>query len=797
MARISTYAVSSPAEPTDELLGSDINKATKNFTVGSILDLVGGEGTDNTLTMFGAGSSLVDSPVSIAEGDVLNLSSISHIDLGYNTYYNRNLKISGEDSASQGHSFDGVQVTGELIVAKENNLPGDLAVYFRSDDTKLGGMVLDDDATQYGLYFYVSSSATELNPNIVQKISLAEGTTIGVGLVSTVPPENGLQVQGNINADSDLTVRGATALNAAQASTPATGDDSNNVATTAFVKASIDEIPSGLTYQGSWDADNNVPDLTTITAENAQYWIVSVEGDTDLDGETDWVVGDWAIYSDDGVSTGWQKIDNTSVLSGYGTTGNVTMFSGPNTLGDSRIRQIGGSVFVADVDDNDILEVRDFKVQSNASLHISEYPASDSKMILKTGEGSCAINTEGGNNFRVELDGGIVMRTDLQRNLYVNNDFDVTGDVVIGGGINVTGFSQLGYYLRLGASNTPANQLGGISIGSSISLRNETAHAQLNIGNNKPLRVGVGGSDRLLIGSEGTVTIAAIPTGQNAPALDARGAIKFGNSYAFNSGGPSTEVPTADMAGTVIYKEGANVSQLFQVMKTEINPDVYEWIPIKTINYVDNGMPGTTAKNYGETQWMTTDYQGTTYRDGTPIPQITDNIEWYTATTGAWCYMDNDPTKQILYNWYAVNGIYSNEEGADQKEFAPEGWKVPKAYAWDQLLRFLGDNYSIGGNRYKIAKAMASQSSWGSSFATDVPGNNPEDNNSSGFNIPATGYRTSYNGNFVSEGYQAGYWAKSASGEYGDACRLYNYSYSVSTHYRDRKYGYSVRLIKE
>ena len=42
MARISTYAVSSPAELTDELIGSDVNKATKNFTVQSIVDLVGG-----------------------------------------------------------------------------------------------------------------------------------------------------------------------------------------------------------------------------------------------------------------------------------------------------------------------------------------------------------------------------------------------------------------------------------------------------------------------------------------------------------------------------------------------------------------------------------------------------------------------------------------------------------------------------------------------------------------------------------------------------------------------------------
>ena len=65
MARISTYAVSSPAALTDELIGSDINKATKNFTVGSILDLTGvPAGTENTLSMFGPGTTLIDSLVS-------------------------------------------------------------------------------------------------------------------------------------------------------------------------------------------------------------------------------------------------------------------------------------------------------------------------------------------------------------------------------------------------------------------------------------------------------------------------------------------------------------------------------------------------------------------------------------------------------------------------------------------------------------------------------------------------------------------------------------------------------------
>ena len=52
-----------------------------------------------------------------------------------------------------------------------------------------------------------------------------------------------------------------------------------------------------------------------------------------------------------------------------------------------------------------------------------------------------------------------------------------------------------------------------------------------------------------------------------------------------------------------------------------------------------------------------------TYNDGTTlIPQITDTTEWANATSGAWCYHNNDPANEFaygkLYNGYAVAGIY-------------------------------------------------------------------------------------------------------------------------------------------
>ena len=83
MARISTYAVSSPAELTDELVGSDINKATKNFTVQSIVDLSPGftPGTRKTLPMF-LGVDLVDSPISVSVGsdEDMNVIEVKNVD---------------------------------------------------------------------------------------------------------------------------------------------------------------------------------------------------------------------------------------------------------------------------------------------------------------------------------------------------------------------------------------------------------------------------------------------------------------------------------------------------------------------------------------------------------------------------------------------------------------------------------------------------------------------------------------------------------------------------------------------
>ena len=143
-----------------------------------------------------------------------------------------------------------------------------------------------------------------------------------------------------------------------------------------------------------------------------------------------------------------------------------------------------------------------------------------------------------------------------------------------------------------------------------------------------------------------------------------------------------------------------------------------------------------------------------TYRDGTPIPQVTDDNEWANLTTGAWSYYNNDPTKPRLYNWYAVMGIHDTDPNTPNKEFAPEGWHVPSDAEWTTLEEYLianGYNYDDTTTENKIAKAMASTTGWNSSTELGAIGNDQSLNNSSGFNAFPEGFR-GFNGSFNDEG---------------------------------------------
>jgi hypothetical protein len=93
---------------------------------------------------------------------------------------------------------------------------------------------------------------------------------------------------------------------------------------TAFGKLQnqINGLIGSTIYQGTWNASTNTPALASGVGVRGYYYIVSVAGTTNLDGITDWFVGDWAIFD----GTAWQQVDNTdAVVSVNGQTGAVSL----------------------------------------------------------------------------------------------------------------------------------------------------------------------------------------------------------------------------------------------------------------------------------------------------------------------------------------------------------------------------------------------------------------------------------------------------------------------------------------
>jgi hypothetical protein len=127
-------------------------------------------------------------------------------------------------------------------------------------------------------------------------------TAVATGATGQVNTIN----SGNSNT---LTKSGSTTVTL----TPNTGTvnlSSSNLATGAQIQTAINTALTGvLQFEGTWNASTNSPSLSSGTGTSGDYYIVSVAGSTNLDGITDWAVGDWAVFA----NTTWTKIDNSSV----------------------------------------------------------------------------------------------------------------------------------------------------------------------------------------------------------------------------------------------------------------------------------------------------------------------------------------------------------------------------------------------------------------------------------------------------------------------------------------------------
>jgi len=193
-------------------------------------------------------------------------------------------------------------------------------------------------------YLYAAASGTSM---YVQNTAVFRGGIVNDGSNAPVLINDDLKVNVDLEvAGGDITLGGTGRIQGVD-----TVSASTDAANKAYVDSQIATIPSGLNFQGNWNASTNSPTLTSGSGTPGFYYNVSVAGSTNLDGETDWQVGDWAVFVEAGATDKWEKIDNTSALTGVGVSGRVTFWNGTNTLSsnsnftyDGNNLAVGGSM---------------------------------------------------------------------------------------------------------------------------------------------------------------------------------------------------------------------------------------------------------------------------------------------------------------------------------------------------------------------------------------------------------------------------------------------------------------------
>jgi len=206
--------------------------------------------------------------------------------------------------------------------------------------------------------------------------------------------------------------------------------------------------------------------------------------------------------------------------------------------------------------------------------------------------------------------------------------------------------------------------------------------------------------------------------------------------------------------------------------------------------------------NYGGDIWTGCNLAISTYRDGTPIPEVTDQNEWNNLTTGAWCYFDNDPancaTYGRLYNFWAVEGIYDEASRLDpllRKKLAPDGYHVPNDGEWTALLDMYGGDLGAGRYLKSTGTIQAGTGLW------NTPNTNAD--NTSGFTGLPGGYRGGGIGaggiGFGILGNLATFWTseRDSPNGYPYFVSLVYDSQSVDRGIQDPKVGRSIRLVQD
>jgi len=92
----------------------------------------------------------------------------------------------------------------------------------------------------------------------------------------------------------------------------------------------------------------------------------------------------------------------------------------------------------------------------------------------------------------------------------------------------------------------------------------------------------------------------------------------------------------------------------------------------------------------GSQVWTTSNLQTLRLNDGTPIPNVQDNVLWASTNAPAFCTYEN---KEMITSdnklMYLGNGALYNAYTINSNKLAPAGWHIPSYEEWITLMEFL------------------------------------------------------------------------------------------------------------
>lgn len=189
----------------------------------------------------------------------------------------------------------------------------------------------------------VTSARIDFDGSLI--ISLSSGIELNVGEVVAPDLAESIKVITNGGGTSQSVLDTLASLQTQIDNLiPSQTGNSGKYLTTNGTALSWASVAGGLSYQGTWNASTNTPTLASSTGTNGYYYIVATAGSTNLNGITDWQVGDWLLFN----GSVWQKIDQSETLqfvtstdtsvtvTTTGSTADLAVYSSPRLISQVR-----------------------------------------------------------------------------------------------------------------------------------------------------------------------------------------------------------------------------------------------------------------------------------------------------------------------------------------------------------------------------------------------------------------------------------------------------------------------------